>query len=137
MSNELEGDGAMVVIELWMRFRGTGAGGDQVGYYCETETESPSSTLPHVELMFQVTQRSLRQRAESRTGLTVAHPHGTRTAPGLGSGGVLHCILVPPVRVRGLCCARAATMAWALTPGPNMEVTNKVRSGQVYYSAKV
>ncbi len=39
MSNELQSARAMVVIELWWRFRVIGAGGDQVGYYCETETE--------------------------------------------------------------------------------------------------
>jgi hypothetical protein len=46
MSNELESDRAMVVIELWWRFRviGLGTDGVQVAYYCETETESPSST---------------------------------------------------------------------------------------------
>ena len=48
------------MIELWWRFRGTGADGVQVGYYCETdsETESPSSTTlkPAVRIMFQVTQ---------------------------------------------------------------------------------
>jgi hypothetical protein len=46
MSNELESERAMVVIELWWRFRVIGADGVQVGYYCETETESPSSTNP-------------------------------------------------------------------------------------------
>jgi hypothetical protein len=36
MSNELQSARAMVVIELWWRFRiiGAGASGDQVGYYC-------------------------------------------------------------------------------------------------------
>ena len=48
MNNELESmrDRAMVVIELWWRFRVIGADGAQVGCYCETETESPSSTNP-------------------------------------------------------------------------------------------
>jgi hypothetical protein len=46
MSNEQESERAMVVIELWWRFRVIGADGVQVGYYCETETESPSSTNP-------------------------------------------------------------------------------------------
>jgi hypothetical protein len=48
MSNELESERAMVVIELWWRFRVIGADGVQVGYYCETdsEAESPSSTNP-------------------------------------------------------------------------------------------
>jgi hypothetical protein len=39
MSDELESDGAMVVMELWWRFRVIGADGVQVGYYRETETE--------------------------------------------------------------------------------------------------
>jgi hypothetical protein len=47
MSNELESERAMVVIiELWWRFRVIGADAVQVGYYCETETEPPSSTNP-------------------------------------------------------------------------------------------
>jgi hypothetical protein len=56
MSNELESERAMVVIELWWRFRVIGADGVEVGYYCETETESPSSTTPQRRSCF----RSLR-----------------------------------------------------------------------------
>ena len=65
MSNGLlvESDRAMVVMELWWRFRVIGADGVQVGFYCETETEcahespSLSSTNPcAVRIMFQVTQ---------------------------------------------------------------------------------
>jgi hypothetical protein len=58
LSNELERESAimMVVIELWWRFRVIGADGAQVGYYCETEAESPSSTNPQRRSCF----RSLR-----------------------------------------------------------------------------
>ena len=66
MSNELESKRAMVVLELWWRFRVIGADGAsvQVGYsyYCETETESPHRLAkfrvdkPAVKIMFQVTQ---------------------------------------------------------------------------------
>ena len=49
-SNELQSlslsEKATVVIELWWRFRVIGADSAQVGYYCETETGSPSSTDP-------------------------------------------------------------------------------------------
>jgi hypothetical protein len=50
MSNDLETDRAIALIrvELWRPFRVIGADGVQVqvGCYCETETESPSSTNP-------------------------------------------------------------------------------------------
>jgi hypothetical protein len=49
---------AMVGMELWWRFRVIGADGVQVGYYCETETESPCWKFdkPAVRITLQVTQ---------------------------------------------------------------------------------